>query len=134
MDLKALRASGFSFILSLDQSEYGLIREQEPGLEYKLIHLPNSIPPQSWEKKIYASRLPEAVDYVMEKRSQRNGAVLVHCHAGNDRTGGVLTGTLSRVRGITPREALVEVRAIHPEALSASGYEEMVLEILAAHG
>ena len=77
-----------------------------------------------------AELLPEAIDHVLARLSRNNGAVLVHCHAGNDRTGGVLTGYLSRTRGLPPGEALKAVRAANPEAISARGYEAMILSVL----
>lgn len=130
MDLSRLRAAGFRYILSLDANEHKLLDGDDRGLEFELIHMPNSIPPQPMEVKIYEVRLPEAVEYVTAKAAKEEGAVLVHCHAGNDRTGGVLTGYLSLTRGISPEEALREVRRANPDAISAFGYEEMMLTVL----
>ncbi len=128
LDLLSLKAAGFGCILSLDAQEYGLIRGTV--LDHTLIHLPNSVPPEPLERKIYEARLPEAVDFVLKKVSGGKGAVLVHCHAGNDRTGGVLTGYLMNTRGISPEAALEEVRLANPDAISAQGYEEMILSVL----
>lgn len=130
LDLSELTKAGFRTILSLDAREYGFLEDNARDLERKLIHLPDSIPPKPIEVKIYELRLPEAVDYVLSKLEEGKGAVLVHCHAGNDRTGGVLTGYLNRTRGITPRQALARVRKANPRAISATGYEEMILSVL----
>ena len=130
LDLRALRKAGFRTILSLDAEEYKHLRGGAPDIEIKLIHLTNSIPPLPIEREIFAVRLPEAVDFVLEKIAEENGPVLVHCHAGNDRTGGVLAGYLCRTRGLDPRGALERVREANPDAVSAEGYEEMILAIL----
>ena len=129
-DFEELFSAGFRTILSLDRNEHDLFRGETGELVSTLFALPNSIPPEPEEVEIYEERLPEAVEYVMEKVSEDNGAVLVHCYAGNDRTGGVLTGYLSRTRDIPPSQALDLVREANPEAISAYGYEEMILEIL----
>jgi protein-tyrosine phosphatase len=128
MDLSALHAAGFRYILSLDAREHRLLDGKDSGIEIELIHLPDSIPPLPLEKKIYEIRLPEAVDRVIGKLEE--GAVLLHCHAGCDRTGGVLTGYLSRTRGLAPAEALQVVREANPSAISAEGYEAMILDVL----
>jgi protein-tyrosine phosphatase len=117
-------------VLSLDAHEFDRLEPGETGVETRLIHLPNSIPPEPEERRIYARRLPEAVDHVVRRLERNSGALLVHCHAGNDRTGGVLTGYLCRIRGWSPAQALARVREIHPEAITAPGYEEMILSVL----
>ncbi|MHC4942455.1 MAG: dual specificity protein phosphatase family protein [Planctomycetota bacterium] len=79
---------------------------------------------------IFEDRLPRAIQYVLDRLHRDNGAVLVHCHAGNDRTGGVMTGYLMRTRGLSPDDALALVRETNPDAISAFGYEEMLLRVL----
>jgi len=130
LDLNGLQRAGFSAVLSLDAEEFKLIRPGPDSPEVKLIHLTNSIPPKPIEKEIFAVRLPQAVDHAVEIVSRNEGPVLVHCHAGNDRTGGVLTGYLCLTANMTPRRALARVREANPDAISAEGYEEMILAIL----
>ena len=130
LDMNALKRAGFSNLVSLDAEEYKRIGTGPEGPDVKLIHLTNSIPPKPIEKEIFAVRLPQAVDHVVEIVSKNEGPVLVHCHAGNDRTGGVLTGYLCLTANLTPRRALARVREANPDAISAKGYEEMILAIL----
>lgn len=130
VDPRAFREAGFGTVLSLDAREYAYWPRPLPGLDHVLIHLTDSIPPRPTDRMIYAQRLPEAVEFVLRRTGEDRGAVLVHCHAGCDRTGGVLAGYLCRTRGCTPEEALEAVRRVNPCAVSAAGYEEMILEIL----
>lgn len=51
---------------------------------------------------------------------------LVHCYAGNDRTGAILAGYLVLYRGWTPEAAIRQVRDLQPHALEAAGYAEAV--------
>lgn len=132
IDLKALKNAGFSHILCLDANEVAFYPEDRNGIRIILHHLPNSIPPLEHEVKEYEKRLPEAVELVCRIVRENRGALLIHCHAGNDRTGGVLTGYLSKTQGVPPSDALRIVRQHNPEAISAPGYEEMMLSILEA--
>jgi hypothetical protein len=54
---------------------------------------------------------------------------VVHCFAGNDRTGVILGGYLITYRGTTPEDALRIVRTANPRAMSAVGYAG-VLQLL----
>jgi len=132
IDIEKMKAAGFDIIISLDAKEYSMLNAKNKGLAVKLFHLPNSIPPPPMEKKIFEHRLPETVEYLIKEVEENNKSVLVHCHAGNDRTGGVLTGYLSFTRKIPPTEALGIVREQNPQAISAPGYEEMIISILEA--
>ncbi|HQK13768.1 MAG TPA: dual specificity protein phosphatase family protein [Anaerolineae bacterium] len=52
--------------------------------------------------------------------------VLVHCHAGADRTGLILAGYLVVYCAVPPDVAIVQVRAANPAAMAADGYAETV--------
>ena len=49
---------------------------------------------------------------------------LIHCHAGKDRTGLALVAYLVRYHGLDMEEAIGQVRAVRPIAMSAPGYED----------
>ncbi|MCD4739266.1 MAG: dual specificity protein phosphatase family protein [Anaerolineae bacterium] len=51
---------------------------------------------------------------------------LVHCYAGNDRTGAILAGYLVTYRGWLPEEAIRKVRDLQPHALEVAGYAEAI--------
>jgi hypothetical protein len=50
----------------------------------------------------------------------------VHCHDGDDRTGVVLSGYLVTYRGVTPEQAVAEVRRANPRAMKMPGYAQAV--------
>jgi len=129
-DLEAMQAAGIGYILSLDAPEAAALPEDHRAVERHLIHLTDSIPPGPIDRQIYRTRVPEALDYVVEHAGREGRAVLVHCYAGNDRTGTVLAAYLVAQQGLAPEEAIAAVRDLNPEAISAFGYEEMALEIL----
>lgn len=129
-DMEAMAAGGITAILSLDRNEHDLIVGTTGPIEHGLIHLPDSIPPAPHDIETYRTRVPEAVDFIADRVDRGNGAVLVHCHAGNDRTGTILAAWLVRTRDAGPDEALEMVRRQNPDAVSAWGYEEMALDIL----
>ncbi len=52
--------------------------------------------------------------------------VIVHCHAGADRTGLILAGYLVVYHTIAPEAAIARVRAVNFCAMAAPGYTEAV--------
>ena len=50
--------------------------------------------------------------------------VLVHCHAGKDRTGVMLASYLMRYEGLAPEDAISYLRVLRSNVMSAPGYEE----------
>jgi len=124
--------SPYGAVLSLDALEATFIDDLEPGTEHRVIHLPPSIPPGPIDREIYKARVPEAVEFLLRiVEENKSLPVLVHCHAGNDRTGIVLTGYLCAADGLPPVDSVDRIRLANPEALSAPGYEDMALDILA---
>ncbi len=57
---------------------------------------------------------------------------IVHCYAGQDRTGAVLGGYLIVYQGLMPDEARQRVRKANPDAMIEEGYAE-VLDLLEPH-
>ncbi len=129
-DIDAMKEGGIATILSLDEREHALLAGRTDSIEHGLIHLPDSIPPSAHDIETYRARVPEAVDYIEGAIDAGRGTILVHCHAGNDRTGTVLAAWLVRCRNAEPDAAVAAVRRQNPEAISAYGYEEMALDLL----
>jgi protein-tyrosine phosphatase len=51
---------------------------------------------------------------------------LVHCYAGNDRTGAILAGYLVAYRGVEPEEAVQRLLNLNPNAMERAGYADAV--------
>jgi len=65
----------------------------------------------------------EAVLDTVHAEVRAGQPVLIHCHAGKDRTGLALTAYLVRYHGLDIDTAIERVRAVRPIAMSAPGYE-----------
>ena len=55
--------------------------------------------------------------------------MLVHCNAGKDRTGLLLAYYLVSRKGLSAKRALKILRRLNPDALSASGYEDILFAL-----
>ena len=53
--------------------------------------------------------------------------VLVHCNSGKDRTGLVMGCYLMSRKGMSAKQALRALRRLKPDALTAKGFEQMLL-------
>jgi len=84
--------------------------------------VPDEIPPDSNSISAYKKLLPDAIDFIHTQLS-KGLPVLVHCHAGMDRTGMAIACFLVRHHGMAPKEALSKVRMTRPVALTSQGYE-----------
>lgn len=123
-DLAALRAGGVEALVSLN-SEPDTAEIAAAGLRhYSLPQLP-SLPLVGPLKKLLLRGVERALDAIHAEVSAGH-AVVVHCHAGKDRTGLVLAAYLIRYEGLAAGEAIARVRAVKPNAMSALGYEAMV--------
>jgi protein-tyrosine phosphatase len=56
--------------------------------------------------------------------------VLVHCHAGKDRTGMLLAVIVAKKEGLPARAAIEKVREVRPLAITAPGWEALALEVI----
>ena len=129
-DLREIKKAGFGAILSLNNI-VGLNDILKHGFVHKLIPLPNSVPPSIGDFDTYRQLLPEALSFIY--RNVTAGIpVIVHCHAGKDRTGVVLACYLCAFEKINPLEAIRKLRVVKPSLLSAEGYEAMVYRLFAS--
>lgn len=55
--------------------------------------------------------------------------VLVHCNSGKDRTGLLLAYYMVSRKGLSAKRALKMLRRLKPDALSASGYTEILFAL-----
>jgi len=119
-DLDELYRQGFRVIVSLDDTvNEGEITEK--GFKHIQLYLPDVALTSQERKELFVLKATEFVELI----TQENDPVLVHCWAGNDRTGGMIACYLIS-KGAEPDEAIATVRQLNPWAMSTPGYEEAV--------
>lgn len=117
-DLRWLRSQGIGAILSL--TETPLPTDALERHEIAALHLP--IDDQTAPTQV---ELLAALDFIDQQRVIGR-AVLVHCRIGEGRTGSILAAYLIR-QGATPEDALAQLRAIRPGAVSAPSQREALI-------
>jgi protein-tyrosine phosphatase len=130
-DLGALRAMGIGAVLSVNDGE-GCERAELAtlGLAYLCVPLPPNEPPGAGDEEVCRAALPAAYEFVSAEHARRR-AVLVHCSAGKDRTGLFMSYFLIREYGLDVDAAIMRVRAVRPQAMSALGWETLARRVLA---
>ena len=123
-DPQALYAGGIRTVVSLaaeepvdDLSQYGLEH-------YRAAFPPVYLFSVGMRKAFIHEALP--VWAFIHARIEAATPLLVHCHAGADRTGLILAGYLVLYHRVSPEEAVVRVQAVNPSAMAAPGYSEAV--------
>lgn len=129
-DPKALYTGGVRVVISLatevqvkDLSAYGLDHYRMDFPPVKLFSL-------GMRKAFIYQALP--VWALIHEQIQAERPTVVHCYAGQDRTGAVLGGYLVVYQGLSPSQARRTIRDANPNALTEEGYAE-VLDLLAPH-
>ncbi len=104
--LEWLRGQGINTILTLTESP--LPNQWLKGIAFEVHHIPmrDHLAPDT-------GSLEEAATFVQD-RVRQGRTTLVHCLAGEGRTGCVLAAYLIKDRGITAEEAIVTLRRIKP--------------------
>ncbi|MHA2053288.1 MAG: protein-tyrosine phosphatase family protein [Candidatus Hodarchaeales archaeon] len=65
-----------------------------------------------------------------ERRNERKDVpILIHCTAGNGRTGTILASLLKILDNMDPLEAIRKVREINPLAIETSVQEDFIVEL-----
>jgi protein-tyrosine phosphatase len=129
-----LAAGGVGAVLSVNDGE--LVRADElaaVGIDYCCVPLSDAAPPQPGDLEICIGALPRALAFTIDA-IDRHRAVLVHCRSGKDRTGMFLSYYLCVTEGLTPTEAIREVRRVRPVALSAEGWHSFTYRVLGELG
>ena len=114
-DLLHLKAAGISTILSLHDAGTWMDTIEQCGFTHKTCFLPVSYVPElsTLNQQITTCRL-----FIKEQLTQGK-TVLVHCHAGRDRTGIVLADFLVKVHGLSFSDALSRLRMTNSNILTS---------------
>jgi len=127
--VEELRAGGFDAVINLSEFPCNFRLLEGAGIDARWVPLPTDVPPTDKAKARCAEQLPKAHEFLASQVALGR-KVLIHCHAGRDRTGMLMALPISRTRGVTAEEAIRLVRAARATALAAPGWEEMALEII----
>ncbi len=114
-DLAWLRRQGIDAVLSM--TETPLVEDVVARHDLDVLHLP--VPDLHAPSP---DQLAQALAFIDQQRA-RGRAVVVHCLVGQGRTGAVLAAYRIRA-GATPDEAIHELRALSPGAISAAEQEQ----------
>ena len=126
-DLDEMYKRGFRVIISLDDEiDADTIREK--GFNHIPLYLPDKALTTPSLKQIFLKAAETFVDIVTSEKEP----ILVHCHAGNDRTGAMLACFLIS-QGMPADKAISEVRKLNASAMITPGYEDAVHQYAALH-
>lgn len=100
---------GVSAILCLTEDAWGEKESRNAGIEYKHIPMIN-------KQGEIPAKLDQAVNYITESLDEGK-RVLVHCQAGQGRTGMVLAAYLIKKEGYSVQDAIKYVREKRPGSL-----------------
>lgn len=100
---------------------------QDAGLTHSRLYFPSMALDQENLRTKFLSLMEEFFHFV-ETVHQENGAVLVHCHAGLDRTPTAIACYLIHTEGYTAEEAIERLVEVRPKAFATAGYKQAVKE------
>jgi protein-tyrosine phosphatase len=129
-DARDLKESGIDAVLSVNDGILVDVEDLEAaGISYACVPFSQNAPPVPGDLEICLEALPRAFEFVHE-HIEAGKTVMVHCTAGKDRTGLLMSYFLMRTTAVTVEEAITAVRRVRPIALSALGWDEFGREIL----
>ncbi len=134
-DLRAIQGSGVFFVLSLTERMVGKSEAFfMAGLDHACVPLPKSAPPRPGDARDIFHLLPLVAELIERQLAMNSGRILLHCSSGKDRSGLVLVYFLIRKRHLGIEESMRQVRAVQPRLLTAEGWYDMAVDVLAQLG
>ncbi len=122
-DLTFLRRQGVGSIVSLTEYPLDHSAVERCGFQYLHLPVPDYHPPTLDQMQIF-------LDFF--DRARRQGGVVVHCGAGQGRTGTVLACALV-ARGVSAEEAIRTVRRLRPPSIDTDAQEQFVYTFMTAN-
>jgi protein-tyrosine phosphatase len=102
-------------------------------IEHLPLYLPAVLLVSEEDFDLFLSSVPQFLDFA-DRALDQGKPLLVHCAYGCDRTGAMLAIYLVARHGLTPHEAIARVRSVRPQAMTATGYDEVVRRFAASRG
>lgn len=127
-DLDALKRRGLAVVVSLVHIEDPKVVARA-GLKHYVIPFEDRLYLPYKTANGFVIEIFDRFDAVLDFHLPKGQAVLVHCNSGKDRTGLLLAYYLVSRKGISAKRALKTLRRLKPDALSASGYEEILFAL-----
>lgn len=124
-----LRSAGFDAVINLSEHPPDFEAFEAVGIEASWVPLPTDVPPTNESQEQCVEALPRAFAFVSTQIS-KGRRVLIHCHAGKDRTGMLLAVLVAKKEGLLARAAIAKVREVRPLAITAPGWEALALEVI----
>ncbi len=125
-------AAGIGAILSVNSAESVYEDELSPhNISHQCVPLAANAPPEPGELELCLERLPQAYQYA-RTQVEAGKAVLVHCRQGKDRTGLFMAYYLMQRDNLSVDQAIAQVKEVRPIAMSATGWDLFVPEVLRA--
>ena len=127
-DLDALKRRGLAVVVSLVHIEDPKAVARA-GLRHYVIPFEERLSLPYKTANGFVLEIFDEFDRVLDIHLPRREPVLVHCNSGKDRTGLLLAYYLVSRKGVSSKRALKMLRKLKPDALSASGYEEILFAL-----
>ena len=127
-----LRDGGIRAVLSVNDGE--LVHAEDLNaleIDYLCAPLSEDAPPRERDIETCLTSLPKGFDFVSKNR-ELGRKTLVHCRQGRDRTGMFLAYYICKQFGVSPEDAIRQLKEIRRDALAAKGWDEFTLQILQA--
>jgi atypical dual specificity phosphatase len=116
-DVQWWRKQGVEAVISLTENPIPNEWIKPAGVTYRHNPLQDHNPPTVEE-------IDSALDFI-SKQIENNKPVVVHCAAGQGRTGSVLAGYFIKQQGLSAKDAIKKIRRLRP--LSIEGRQEQSL-------
>ena len=124
-----LRAAGFEAVINLSEYAPDFAAFRSVGMEATWVPLPTDIPPTKASEEKCVADLPRAYEFLVAQ-IEAGRRVLVHCYAGQDRTGMLLALYLAKKEGIPASVAIRKLREVRPSAITTLGWETLALVVI----
>lgn len=127
-DLPSLKRHGLVAVVSLVQIEKPP-DVTRAGLKHYFIPFEDKLYLPYKTANAFVFEIFDEFDRVLDIHLPRKEPVLVHCNSGKDRTGLLLAYYLITRKGLSAKRAIKAIRQQKPDALTASGYEDVLFAL-----